>query len=223
MHEFTPAISPILKIRHLAGLSDYQFVLKQMQDFTSQRDNKTLDELWVLEHLPVYTLGQAGKMTHLINPNTIPLVQSDRGGQITYHGPGQLIFYFLLDLKRQGWSTRNFVSGLEQLVIDTLKSFHINSHRQDQAPGVYVDGAKIASIGLRLRKGCSYHGISVNVDMDLSPFQDINPCGYQGLKVTQLSALYSLIPETQSLKATFSNRLTENLCQQYHYSPSTIP
>lgn len=160
-----------------------------MQDFTNQRDDATPDEIWLLEHEPVYTQGQAGKAEHLLHSTEIPVVQSDRGGQITYHGPGQLIAYLLLDLRRKGISVRELVSGLEQAVIALLARYGIQASARPDAPGVYVSGRKIASLGLRVRRGCSFHGVALNVNLDLTPFTHINPCGYAGLQMTQCSEL----------------------------------
>ena len=157
-----------------------------MQDFTATRDAATPDELWLLQHPPVYTLGQAGKPEHLIRPTEIPLVKIDRGGQITYHGPGQVVGYLLLDLHRRHLKVREMVHQLEQALIDCLADYGLDARRKDGAPGVYIDGAKIAALGLRVRNGCSYHGLSLNVDMDLTPFTWINPCGYSGLQTIQL-------------------------------------
>ncbi|HSW11823.1 MAG TPA: lipoyl(octanoyl) transferase LipB, partial [Solimonas sp.] len=157
--------------------------------FTDTRGPETPDELWFLQHPPVFTQGQAGKAEHLLLPGEIPVVQSDRGGQVTYHGPGQIVVYLLLDLKRRGYSIRSLVSRIEQALVDTLAGYGIAANADPQAPGVYVAGAKIASLGLRVRRGCSYHGLALNVAMDLEPFSRINPCGYQGLRMTQISAL----------------------------------
>jgi|TARA_B110000902_G_scaffold54035_1_gene62773 lipoyl(octanoyl) transferase len=157
-----------------------------MQDFTNQRDVSTLDEIWVLEHHRVFTQGQAGKAEHLLNQGDIPLVQSDRGGQVTYHGPGQLMIYLMLDLKRLNIGVRALVTHMEEALIDCLSGYGINAATKAGAPGVYVEGCKIASLGLRVRKGCSFHGLALNVDMDLSPFERINPCGYAGLKMVQM-------------------------------------
>jgi lipoyl(octanoyl) transferase len=157
-----------------------------MQDFTNQRDESTLDEIWVLEHHQVFTQGQAGKAEHLLDQGDIPLVQSDRGGQVTYHGPGQLMIYLMLDLKRLNIGVRALVTHMEEALIDCLSGYGINAATKAGAPGVYVEGCKIASLGLRVRKGCSFHGLALNVDMDLSPFERINPCGYAGLKMVQM-------------------------------------
>jgi lipoyl(octanoyl) transferase len=157
-----------------------------MQQFTTDRNDDTPDELWLLEHPPVYTLGLAGRDEHLPRVNNgIPVVRIDRGGQITYHGPGQVVVYLLLDMKRRGLPVRPLVRLMEQAVIDLLAGHGVNAVYRADAPGVYVDHAKIAALGLRIRRGCCYHGLALNVDMDLGPFRDINPCGYPGLDVTQ--------------------------------------
>ncbi len=169
------------------GLVEYEPALEAMRAFTAGRNEGTPDEIWLLEHPPVYTLGQAGLPEHLLrNDAGIPLVKIDRGGQITYHGPGQLVVYLLLDLHRRRLKVRELVSLMEQAIIDTLAEYGLNAVRKDGAPGVYIDGAKVAALGLRVRNGCSYHGLSLNVDMDLTPFSWINPCGYEGLKTVQL-------------------------------------
>jgi len=172
-------------VRHL-GLAPYEPTWRAMQEFTATRDNSTPDELWLVQHPPVYTLGQAGKPEHLIHATEIPLVKIDRGGQITYHGPGQVVGYLLLDLHRRQLKVREMVSLLEQAIIDCIADYGLDARRKDGAPGVYIDGAKIAALGLRVKNGCSYHGLSLNVDMDLTPFTWINPCGYSGLKTIQL-------------------------------------
>ena len=160
-----------------------------MRSFTDARSADTEDELWVLEHPPVYTLGQAGKREHLLNSGDIPIVESDRGGQVTYHGPGQLIVYTLIDLRRAGFGIRGLVVRLENAVINTLQGYGITASGRRDAPGVYVDTAKIAALGLRVRRGCTYHGLALNIDADLSPFQGINPCGFANLAVTSLANL----------------------------------
>lgn len=169
------------------GLQDYTTVWEGMKQFTLTRDDTTPDELWLLEHYPVYTQGQAGKTEHVINPGDIPIVQSDRGGQVTYHGPGQLVVYTLLDIQRLNMGVRTLVTHLEQTLIALLQCYDIQATIQCGAPGVYVDGNKIASIGLRVKQGRTYHGIALNVNMDLTPFNGINPCGYQMLKMAQMS------------------------------------
>lgn len=167
------------------GRVEYEPTWRAMQAFTAAREPDTPDELWVLEHPPVFTQGQAGKPEHLIAATDIPVVPIDRGGQITYHGPGQVVVYVLVDLRRRGYGIRELVTRMEQAVIDLLSAHSVNAARQPDAPGVYVDGAKIAALGLRVKHGCTYHGLALNVDMDLSPFGAINPCGYAGMAVTQ--------------------------------------
>ncbi len=179
---------PELEILRL-GRCEYSATWQRMQDYTAQRDSSSADQLWLLEHTPVYTLGQAGRREHLLAPGRIPIVTSDRGGQVTYHGPGQLIAYVLVDLKRRGLGVRRLVTALEQAAIGLLAELDIAAVARPDAPGVYVGECKIASLGLRVRRGCSYHGLSLNVDMDLEPFTGINPCGYAGLKVTRLKDL----------------------------------
>lgn len=174
---------------HRLGLSDYDQTWRAMRRFTDERGADTADALWLVEHPPVFTLGQAGRPEHLLNPGDISVVQTDRGGQVTYHGPGQIVAYLLLDLRRAGIGVKRLVHLLEQAVIDVLAQSGIEAAARPDAPGVYVAGAKIASIGLRVRRGCSYHGIALNVDVDLEPFQRINPCGYAGLQVTRLADL----------------------------------
>lgn len=176
-----------LLVRRL-GLMDYEPVWRAMQAFTDQRDTNTPDELWLVEHLPVFTQGQAGRAEHLLAPGDIPVIQVDRGGQVTYHGPGQIVAYPLIDISRSKIGVRALVTGIEQAVIDVLKSYSVDAGLVKGAPGVYIDGVKIASLGLRIRRGKSFHGLAFNIDMDLEPFQRINPCGYEGLQVTNLSA-----------------------------------
>lgn len=199
-----------LTIKRL-GLVDYVPTWQAMQAFTAARDETTPDELWLLEHPPVYTQGQAGKPEHVLNPGDIPIVQIDRGGQVTYHGPGQLIAYLMLDLKRHKLGVRELVRKLEQSVIDVLADYDIEAYGKVDAPGVYVmrEGgeAKIAALGLRIRNGYSYHGLSFNVNMDLEPFSRINPCGYAGLQVAQL-ADYGFIDETP---ASVADRISRSI------------
>ncbi len=168
------------------GLVDYQPTWEAMRAFTDSRTATTDDELWLLEHTPVFTLGQAGKQEHVLAPGDIPLVQSDRGGQVTYHGPGQLTGYCLFDLKRMDLGPRAFVEKIEDALVGVLQDLGIPAEADRDAHGVYVHGKKIASLGLRIRKGCAYHGLSLNVNMDLEPFTRINPCGYAGLQMTQI-------------------------------------
>jgi len=179
------ARAAVLQVSRL-GLRDYDQTWHAMRRFTDERGADTADALWLVEHPPVFTLGQAGRSEHVLNPGDIPVLQSDRGGQVTYHGPGQIVAYLLLDLRRAGIGVKRLVNLLEQAVIDLLAEHGIAAAARPDAPGVYVAGAKIASIGLRVRHGCSYHGIALNVDLDLEPFQRINPCGYSGLQVTRL-------------------------------------
>jgi lipoyl(octanoyl) transferase len=175
-------------IRHL-GRVDYETTWRRMQQFTDQRGAHSADEIWFLEHPPVFTLGMAGRREHLLAPGDIPVVSSDRGGQVTYHGPGQLVVYALIDLRRAGLGVRDLVTGLEQSVIRYAATLGITAAARREAPGVYVDGRKLASVGIRIRRGASFHGLALNVNMDLEPFQRINPCGFAGLAMTQLSEL----------------------------------
>jgi len=179
--------APLL-IRHL-GRRDFVSVWREMEAFTDGRDETTLDEVWLVQHDPVFTLGQAGKPEHVLDARDIPLVQTNRGGQVTYHGPGQIVAYPLIDLRRIGIGVREFVCRIEQAIIDTLAHWNIEALRRENAPGVYVAGAKVGALGLRVRRGCTFHGLALNVAMDLEPFRRINPCGYQGLQVTQVSDL----------------------------------
>ena len=175
-----------LGFRELGQLA-YEPVWQAMQRFTNERGSERADEIWLVQHLPVFTQGQAGKAEHLLLPGEIPVVQADRGGQVTYHGPGQLVAYPLVDVRRLGLGVRELVSRIEQSLIDLLASYGVSAEARADAPGVYVNGAKIASLGLRIRHGRSFHGLALNVDMDLQPFQRINPCGYAGLAMTQLA------------------------------------
>ena len=179
---------PTVTIKHL-GVVDYQATWHAMQAFTAQRGAATNDEIWLLQHPPVYTQGLAGKPEHLLIKPTIPVVKTDRGGQITYHGPGQIVVYVLFDLKRKGIGVKELVKRIEQSLIDVLQSYGIAAERKFGAPGVYVKGAKIAALGLRVKNGCSYHGLALNVAMDLTPYGAINPCGYAGMEVTDLATL----------------------------------
>ncbi len=183
-----------LVLRRFPGLSDYQATWEAMQQFTQQRTAQTPDELWVLQHPPIYTLGQAGKPEHLLQATEIPVLRVDRGGQITYHGPGQLIVYVLVDLRRRGLTVKGLVFQLEQALLNLLAELGINAHRKAGAPGVYVEEAKVAALGLRIQRGCSTHGLALNVDLDLAPFAHINPCGYAHLAVTRLCDLGVALP-----------------------------
>jgi lipoyl(octanoyl) transferase len=173
----------------------YADTWEAMKKFTLSRDDSQQDECWILQHMPVFTLGQAGKQVHVLDAHNIPLVKSDRGGQVTYHGPGQLVIYLLLDIKRRGLGIRQLVDIIEHSLIDLLAGYGIDAHTRKGAPGVYVGEDKIAALGLRIKNGRSYHGLSLNVDMDLAPFSWINPCGYPGLKVTQIRNQVANVPE----------------------------
>lgn len=212
---------PIL-IRHL-GLVDYLPTFQAMQRFTETRRADTADEIWLLEHPPVFTQGLNGKAEHLLAPGNIPVVQVDRGGQVTYHGPGQLVVYLLLDLRRRKLGVRQVVSAMEQAVIALLGNYGIAASARPEAPGVYVEGDKIASLGLRVRRGCSYHGLGLNVAMDLEPFSRINPCGYQGLGVTQLQAL-GINDSVDEVAEKLLNRLCEQLdIPEWRHSAASLP
>jgi len=195
------------------GLQDYLPVWHAMRDYTQQRHAESQDELWLLQHPPVFTLGQAGKPEHLLAPGDIPVVATDRGGQVTYHGPGQLIGYLLIDIERRQLSVRAFVERIEQSIIDTLAHYQLEAYSDRSAPGVYIDGVKIASLGLRVRQGFSMHGLSLNVDMDLAPFKRINPCGYPGMQVTQLKAL-TAVWQWHSLQQHLAQALCDNLAYE---------
>ncbi|CAM2902900.1 lipoyl(octanoyl) transferase LipB [Shewanella loihica] len=199
----------VLHIRHL-GRQDYESVWHAMQEYTDNRDETSRDELWIVEHPPVFTQGQAGKSEHILNPGDIPVIQVDRGGQVTYHGPGQLVAYPLLDIKRLKIGVRQLVTDIEQSIVKMLALYGIEAYPKADAPGVYVEERKIASLGLRIRKGCSFHGLALNVDMDMSPFQRINPCGYAGLEMAQCKPLkgpQSVEEAGEKLIQTFSQEL----------------
>ena len=194
------------------GIADYEPVWREMQAFTDSRDNETPDQLWLVQHPPVFTQGQAGKAEHLLAPGDIPVIQVDRGGQVTYHGPGQVVAYPLVDIRRKGIGVREFVRRIEESIIGVLSQYGVTGQRVAGAPGIYVDGKKVASLGLRVRRGCTFHGLAFNIDMNLEPFQRINPCGFAGLPVTQLSSM---------AQVTFSQaeeKLVESLAQQLGYS-----
>ena len=198
-----------LHIRHL-GKQDYESVWHAMQHYTDTRGSESHDELWIVEHPPVFTQGQAGKSEHILNAGDIPVIQVDRWGQVTYHGPGQLVVYPLIDIKRSKVGVRQLVTHIEQSIVNMLAKYDINAYAKADAPGVYVNERKIASLGLRIRKGCSFHGLALNVDMDLAPFRRINPCGYAGLEMVQCKELDG--PQTvteagEQLTLTFSQLL----------------
>ncbi|WP_312515147.1 lipoyl(octanoyl) transferase LipB [Stutzerimonas nitrititolerans] len=201
-----------LGVREL-GLVEYLPTWQAMQHFTNNRGPQTADEVWLLQHFPVFTQGQAGKAEHLLLPGDIPVVQADRGGQVTYHGPGQLVGYLLLDVRRLGFGVRELVNRIEHSLIDLLAGYGVEAAAKPDAPGVYVDGAKIASLGLRIRNGRSFHGLALNVEMDLEPFQRINPCGYAGLKMTQLRDLVGPVDFAEVM-----GRLRGELVQQLGYT-----
>lgn len=182
-----------LVVRHL-GLVEYLPTLEAMRRLTAERDATTPDEIWLLQHPRVFTQGQAGKAEHLLAPGDIPVVQVDRGGQVTYHGPGQLVAYLMLDLRRLGLGVRELVTAMEQSLVELLAGYAVDAAPKADAPGVYVAGDKVASLGLRVSRGCSFHGLALNVDMDMSPFGRINPCGYAGLKMVQLRDLLEVPP-----------------------------
>ena len=205
-----------LNIRHL-GTRKYASVVAAMHSFTDKRQPDSPDEIWLVQHFPVYTQGQAGKAEHILHAGPIPVVQSDRGGQVTYHGLGQQIMYCLFDLKRNNLGVRQLVNLLENSVINTLAEYQIAAHARLDAPGVYVKEEKICSLGLRIRRGCSFHGLALNVDMDLSPFQNINPCGYSGLKMTQLAAFISPISMQQVSQQLVKNLLLLQPFQQINW------
>ena len=204
-----------LIVRQL-GLQDYQEIWHKMQDFTDNRNAKTIDEVWLVEHYPVFTQGQAGKPEHLLQSGAIPLVQSDRGGQITYHGPGQQVMYVLIDIRRhQNLNVRQLVTALEQSVVRTLADYAIEGYSKVDAPGVYIDGKKICSLGLRIRKGCSFHGLAFNINMDLQPFHYINPCGYAGLEMCQLA---DFIGRDEAVLDKVSPKLVNHLAELLGYN-----
>ncbi len=201
------------------GKVPYEPIWQEMKQFTQNRLQETVDEFWVLEHLPVFTQGQAGKAEHLLSTGEIPVVQVDRGGQVTYHGPGQLVIYLLVNLQRKKMGVRALVDEIEDSLVALLSSYGIDAAAKPDAPGVYVKGAKIASLGLRVRKGCSFHGLSLNVDMDLEPFSRINPCGYSGLSMTQMAQ--EVADQTVSL-SIIARQLWEILAQRLSYQDISI-
>jgi len=209
------AVTQPLIIKHL-GQQDYEPVWRAMQKFTDERDAQTPDELWLVEHPPVFTQGLAGKAEHILASGDIPVIQVDRGGQVTYHGPGQIVAYPLINLRRHGIGVKSLVFGIEQAIIDTIGLYDITAKRKDNAPGVYVNGAKIASLGLRIRKACSFHGLAFNIDMDLEPFQRINPCGFSGLEVIQLADMANEVK-----LATVEQQLIAAFCQQLNFTAAT--
>ena len=203
------------------GRRAYEPVWHAMQAFTDARDEATPDELWLVEHDPVFTLGQAGRPEHVLAPGDIPVVRVDRGGQVTYHGPGQLVAYPLLDLRRLKLGVRDYVCRIEQAVIDTLGEWNIEGRRREGAPGVYVDGAKVAALGIRVRRGCCFHGLAFNIAMDLEPFARINPCGYAGLEVVAMSDLGG--PSgPEAVKPVLLRAMAANLCLRLRPADATM-
>ena len=196
-------------VHHLGKVS-YSETWQKMQDFTNSRDKNTADELWFLQHPPVYTMGKNAKSEHLLAPDNIPIINTDRGGQVTYHGPGQLVVYTLLDLKRLKIGVRELVTLIERTLVELLDGYGIDANARPEAPGVYANNAKIAALGLRIRKGCSFHGLALNVDMDLEPFSRINPCGYEGLEITQLKNFIADI-EIDEVAVNLQQRLMHNI------------
>jgi lipoyl(octanoyl) transferase len=194
------------------GEKPYAETWQAMKSFTDSRDECAADEFWFVQHPPVYTLGQAGKVEHLLTPGDIPIVHSDRGGQVTYHGPGQLVCYLLLDIRRLQLGVRDLVTAIEQSIVQLINSYGVAAEAKPEAPGVYVDGRKLAALGLRIRKGCSYHGLSLNVDMDLGPFSNINPCGIEGLEVVDMKRLGIDRPMAEIME-----ELTDILVRQVGY------
>ncbi len=211
-YEPSPPMTFPLNVRRL-GRVPYESTWKAMSAFTDNRTDDTVDELWLLEHDPVFTLGQAGKEEHVLAAGDIPVVRVDRGGQVTYHGPGQIVAYPMIDLRRVGVGVRELVCRIEQAIIDTLGEWNIGAERQEGAPGVYVAGAKVAALGLRIRRGCSFHGLAFNVDMDLAPYHRINPCGYKGLEVTQVLDLGG-----PSRLVDVEDVLVQEFCKQFGFS-----
>ena len=196
------------------GMVDYLIAWHAMKSFTNNRTSDTRDEIWIVQHPPVYTLGIAGKPEHLLHQNGIEVIKTDRGGQITYHGPGQLIAYLLLDMRRLKIGVRELVRRMENAVIDLLKDYHIDAEGRVDAPGVYVANAKIAALGLKIKRGFCYHGIALNIDMDLAPFSAINPCGYPGLKITQTKDL-GITDRLETLSNKFTEKLKKNIFNNY--------
>lgn len=199
-----------IRIRDL-GLQPYLSVYEQMLEFTRTRDEQTPDELWFLQHERVFTQGQAGKAEHVLMPGDIPVVQTDRGGQVTYHGPGQLVVYLMVDIKRMGIGPRQLVSAIEQAIVNTLQTWGVESAPRADAPGVYTGGRKIASLGLRIKQGRSFHGLALNIDMDLEPFRRINPCGYAGMEMTQMRDETAAAPALAEVSAVLQQQLQAEL------------
>jgi len=222
MEAFESAVHSVVEKRRPVRIKDlgrvsYQSTWQAMQDFTLSRDDQSLDEIWLLEHEAVFTQGQAGKAEHLLCPGDIPVVSADRGGQVTYHGPGQLVAYVLLDIRRLKSDVRKLVSALENSVVELLAQYNIAAAPRPDAPGVYIGDDKVCSLGLRIKRGCSYHGLALNVDMDLEPFRRINPCGYQGLHMTQLAERV-VAPDMNEVK----RRWIKAFCNHYSLEPIDV-
>jgi lipoyl(octanoyl) transferase len=209
---------PNLIIRQYNDLTEYEARFLEMKKLTETRDENTADELWILQHHDVLTQGQAGKPEHILIPSNIPVVQSDRGGQVTWHGPGQMVVYFMFDLNRLGWNVRTLVSYAENLMIDLLKKYGIEAYAKPDAPGVYVNERKIGSLGFKIRKGRSYHGLSLNIDCDLHGFQTINPCGYAGLEMVRIMDLVPEYPKFTNL----STVVVETLQNSGYFNDVTV-
>jgi len=207
---------PRLHVRDF-GAQEYQIIWQRMQDFTRHRDEHSVDWLWLVEHPPVFTQGRAGKPEHVLAPGNIPIIKTDRGGQVTFHGPGQIVLYVLIDIRRRKLGIKTVVAAIEQAVIKTLADLKIAAELKTGAPGVYVQGRKIASLGLRVTQGCTYHGVSLNFNMDLEPFSRINPCGYQGLEVTQVSEL-----NPQAEQKEIEHKLCDYLAQELGYNDEQV-
>jgi lipoyl(octanoyl) transferase len=205
-----------LTIKVFAEEQTYQPIWQAMQHFTEQRTTETADEIWLLQHQPVFTLGRNGDRAHIINQSSIPIIPIDRGGQVTYHGPGQLIAYLMIDLKRRLLGVRQFVTLIENSIIDTLGEYQLIAQANPKAPGVYINGGKIAALGLRIKKSCSFHGLSLNLSMDITPFKQINPCGYKNLEVIQLSDYIGKVKFSQ-VQQQLIQHLATHLGQQRHY------
>ncbi|MDD4928519.1 MAG: lipoyl(octanoyl) transferase LipB [Gallionella sp.] len=219
-HPSPSPLPPSHPILHTLGLVDYQPTWEAMKKFTAERTTDTRDEIWLVQHPPTYTQGLAGLPEHLLNPTHIPVVKIDRGGQITYHGPGQIVAYLLLDLRRWKINVRELVTLMEMSVVDLLGEYGVAAHPRADAPGVYINEAKIASLGLKIRHGCCYHGLALNVDMNLAPFSHINPCGYAGLRVTQCVEL-GITAGISELQAELAQNLIHGL--QQHYAAKQPP
>lgn len=209
-------------IWHRLGLQEYRPAWQAMQRFTERRGLDTADEIRTLQHPPVFTLGQAGRPEHVLDPGDIPVIRSDRGGQVTYHGPGQIVAYLLFDLRRAGIGVKTLVQRLEQAVIDLLSDYAIRAELMEGAPGVYVGGRKIASLGLRVRRGCSFHGLSLNCDLELEPFRRINPCGHPGLEVTRMADL-TPISSLEEVERALVQRIAERLGSTVEQASGTPP